>query len=117
MTFHIYAPNISKENLQGLLYLQLGCLGSRISIEINKKKAQFRAPEMTIRGSGDLSSEDTATMLVGIFEVARTLGGTRFVFLEKGEPLSQLDANDKSEKVMRVAKDVCSGAFDKIEIY
>ena len=112
----IYAPNISKENLQGLLYLQIGCLGNKISVNLIKRKTKFRAPELAVICE-DVDANEIANLLAHVFDVAKTLGGTRFVYLQDNKPVSQLDANDQPEKVRAILENVSAETIDKIEIY
>nr|HQV33769.1 hypothetical protein [Calditrichia bacterium] len=45
----IYAPNISRENLSGLLNIQLGFLGDKFTISVIKPQStRFRAPQLRV---------------------------------------------------------------------
>ncbi|MGH1363577.1 MAG: hypothetical protein ACRBF0_08480 [Calditrichia bacterium] len=113
----IYAPNISKENLISLLFLQLTEIGDRIEMNIIKQERRlFRAPEMEVF----MKEEDvslTAAFTARLFEVAKGLGGTRFVF--KGENNEELrsDVNITTCNLIDLSESVSKLDVKKIEIY
>lgn len=115
---YIYAPNISKENLISLLYLQLGNLGDQIQLEILKKqKKGFRTPEM-IAKLKDATDDVVAVFVARLFEIAKGLGGTRFVFKNaQDEELNLSPMNITACKIVNLSNEMGDTEFEKIEIY
>ncbi len=113
----IYAPNISKENLISLLFLQLTEIGDRIEMNIIKQeRKRFRAPEMEV-----LLKENeetlTAAFTARLFEVARGLGGTRFGFKGENNQEVRSDVNITTCNLIELSESSSKLDVKKIEIY
>ena len=115
-TINFYAPNISKENFQGLLYLYLGCLGEKFSLKLIKDRKGFRAPELAAAYE-DLSDEELTKFLWYAFEIAKGLGGTQFVYIQNGECIAKLEVNEPRENLSDFFTELGRQKIEKIEIY
>jgi hypothetical protein len=113
---YIYAPNISKENFQGLLYLYLGCLGNKLTLELIKERKGYRAPELVVTYS-ELSDEELTKFLWYAFEIAKGLGGTQFVYMNGGKSIAKLEAGERKENLSDFFAALRGKEIEKIEIY
>ena len=117
-TIYIYAPNISKENLISLLYLQLGAIGENIQLEIIKQKRKgYRAPEI-IATLEDVASDVVTVFIARLFEISKGLGGTRFVFKNAEEQEVNLSPmNITACQIVDLSDEMGNIEFEKIEIF
>ncbi len=115
---YIYAPNISKENLISLLYLQLGQIGEDIQLKIIKQNRKgYRAPEM-VAVLENSAIDIVAVFVARLFEIAKGLGGTRFVFKNAEEQeVSLSPMNITACQIVDLSNEMSSADFEKIEIY
>jgi hypothetical protein len=115
-SIYFYAPNISKENFQGLLYLYLGCLGEKFSLELIKDRKGFRAPELAANYE-ELTDNELTKFLWYAFEIAKGLGGTQFVYINDGECVAKLEASEPKENLSDFFTALGQKKIEKIEIY
>lgn len=112
----IYAPNISRENFIALTYLGLGEHNDTIRMEVLKKSTAFRAAQVAAILNSPCSGS-VQKFLMQLFQVAKGLGGTRFIFKSEEASIAETDANVSDDAAAELFEQMPIGQVFRIEIY
>ena len=112
---NIYAPNISKDNLIALTYLQLSASGDQISMRLLPNSRGFRAPQIAAEIS--TGSALVLPFIIEIFNIARSLGATQFVFQTAMNTEARRNSTDDRQRIRQLQEEIDLDQLIKMEIY